>query len=95
MPPTTPPAGSCSFVPHIPYECWRHNCLAINHRFSTEPVARLSDLLLPAAEPGRDDWKSVVGMFANDSIMKEIDEETRKIREADRARARKKWKTDK
>jgi hypothetical protein len=58
-------------------------------------VARLSDLLRPAAEPGRDDWKSVVGMFANDPIMKEIDEETRKIREADRARARKKWKTDK
>jgi hypothetical protein len=32
-------------------------------------------------------------MFANDQIMKEIDEETRKIREADRERARKKWNT--
>jgi hypothetical protein len=58
-------------------------------------VARLSDLLRPAAEPGRDDWKSVVGMFANDPIMKEIDEEARKIRERDRERARKRWKTDK
>jgi hypothetical protein len=58
-------------------------------------VARLSDLLRPATEPGRDDWKSVVGMFANDPIMKEIDEETRKIRERDRERARKRWKTDK
>ena len=58
-------------------------------------VARLSDLLRPVGEPGRDDWKSTLGMFANDPIMKEIDEETRKIREADRERARKKWKTGK
>jgi len=56
-------------------------------------VARLSGLLRPAVEPGPDDWKSTLGMFANDPIMKEIDEETRKIREADRQRARKKWKT--
>ena len=53
-------------------------------------VSRLSDLLRPGAEPGRDDWKLTLGMFANDPIMKEIDEEARKIREADRERARKK-----
>ena len=40
-------------------------------------------------EPGRDDWKTVVGMFpADDPVMKQIDEEGRKIREADRERAR-------
>jgi hypothetical protein len=54
-----------------------------------EKVAQLSCQLKPASEPGRDDWKSVVGMFANDPIMKEIQEEGRKIREADRRRARK------
>ena len=51
-------------------------------------VARLSGQFRPDGEPGRDDWKSVVGMFANDPIMKEIQEEGRKIREADRRRAR-------
>ena len=40
-------------------------------------------------EPGRDDWKKTVGMFpADDPIMKQIHEEGRKIREADRERAR-------
>jgi hypothetical protein len=58
-------------------------------------VARLSDLPRAPGEPGRDDWKSVVGILANDPIMKEIDEETRKIRERDRERARRKWETDK
>lgn len=30
------------------------------------------------------DWRSTVGMFANDPVMKEIQEEGRKIREAER-----------
>jgi hypothetical protein len=30
------------------------------------------------------DWRSSIGMFANDPVMKEIDEEGRKIREEDR-----------
>ena len=55
-------------------------------------VARISGQLRPFGEAGRDDWKSVVGLFANDPIMKEIDEEARKIREADRRRARRKRK---
>jgi len=53
-----------------------------------QEVARLSREVQPDAEPGRDDWKSTVGMFANDPIMKEIDEEARKIREEDRRRTR-------
>lgn len=32
-------------------------------------------------------WRSTIGMFANDPIMKEIDEEGRKIREAEREEA--------
>ena len=56
-------------------------------------VARIKRELEQLEGPGRDDWKSTVGMFANDPIMKEIDEEARKIREADRRRARKKRKT--
>jgi hypothetical protein len=33
-------------------------------------------------------WRSTIGMFADDPLMKEIDEEGRKIREADREQAR-------
>ncbi len=35
------------------------------------------------------DWRSAVGMFAGDEVMKRIDEAGRRIREADRQRARK------
>lgn len=63
-------------------------------RVLEEKFDQLARHLRPDGEPGRDDWKSTVGMFANDPIMKEIDEEARKIREADRERARKKWKSE-
>ena len=33
------------------------------------------------------DWRSAIGMFANDPVMKEIDIEGRRIREEDRKRA--------
>ncbi|HUT95402.1 MAG TPA: hypothetical protein VMY37_38460 [Thermoguttaceae bacterium] len=32
-------------------------------------------------------WRSAIGMFANDAVMKEIDEEGRRIREEDRRKA--------
>ena len=51
-----------------------------------ETVARLlseSDTVV-----AKKDWRSTLGMFANDPIMKEIDEEGRRIREADRQQAR-------
>jgi len=57
-------------------------------------VEQLTKRLLPGEKlPPKKDWRSTVGMFANDPIMKEIQEEGRKIREADRRRARKKRKT--
>ena len=34
--------------------------------------------------PNKKDWQSTVGMFANDPVMKEIQEEGRKIRDAER-----------
>jgi hypothetical protein len=34
------------------------------------------------------DWRSTVGMFTGDPIMKEIDKAARKLREADRRRAK-------
>jgi hypothetical protein len=34
------------------------------------------------------DWRSTIGMFAGDEIMKQIDEEGRRIREKDRELAR-------
>ena len=47
-----------------------------------EVVARL------LSPPPEKDWRSTLGMFANDPVMKEIDEEGRKIREAERQEAR-------
>jgi hypothetical protein len=35
------------------------------------------------------DWRSVVGMFTGDEVMKRIDESVRRNREKDRERARK------
>ena len=40
------------------------------------------------AEPGRDEWKSTIGMFDNDPVMDEIIEEALKVREEDRQRTR-------
>jgi len=45
-------------------------------------VAQLMERIL--APPPEKDWRSTIGMFANDPVMKEIQEEGRKIREADR-----------
>ncbi len=42
-------------------------------------------VLKPAVEK---DWRSTVGMFADDPVMREIQEEGRKIREADREQAK-------
>ena len=50
-----------------------------------ETVARL--LSQSDSVVAKKDWRSTVGMFADDSIMKEIDEEGRRIREADRQQA--------
>ena len=40
------------------------------------------------APPPEKDWRSTIGMFANDPVMKQIQEEGRKIREAEREEAR-------
>ena len=48
-------------------------------------VAELMKRVL--ATPPEKDWRSTVGMFANDPVMKAIQEEGRKIREADREKA--------
>jgi hypothetical protein len=39
-------------------------------------------------QPGFDDWKNTVGMFDGDRVMKEIIDETLKVREEDRKRTR-------
>jgi hypothetical protein len=38
------------------------------------------------------DWRRTLGMFTGDEIMKQIDEEGRKIREKERRQARKLWR---
>jgi hypothetical protein len=50
-------------------------------------VARLSQLLPGESRPPEKNWRSTVGMFAGDAVMKEIIEEGRKIRERDREQA--------
>jgi hypothetical protein len=50
-------------------------------------VGELARRLLALEAPK--DWRSTIGMFAGDEVMKEIFEEGRKIREKDRAKARK------
>ncbi len=42
----------------------------------------------PPEESSGKDWRSVVGMFADSEFMRQVDEEGRKIREAERAAAR-------
>lgn len=50
-----------------------------------ETVAQL--LSQSAKATGKKDWRSTLGMFADDPVMREIDEEGRRIREADRRQA--------
>jgi hypothetical protein len=40
------------------------------------------------------DWRSTIGMFGDDPIMKEIFDEALKIRERDREQARRRWARD-
>ncbi len=49
-------------------------------------VAELMKRIL--APPPEKDWRSTIGMFANDPVMKEIDEEGSRIREAEREQIR-------
>jgi len=44
--------------------------------------------LVQEQKPPAKDWRRAIGMFANDEHMKEIEEEGRKIREAEREAAR-------
>jgi hypothetical protein len=50
-------------------------------------VVRLRAEVAHLAQPR--DWRSVVGMFAGDEFMKQVDEAGRKIREKDRQRFKK------
>ena len=51
-------------------------------------VAELKAEVARLAQPK--DWRSTIGMFSGDEGMKELFEEAHKLREADRARARRK-----
>jgi hypothetical protein len=50
-------------------------------------VARLGQLLAREPVSNGKDWRSTLGMFAGDAIMKEIIEEGRKLREREREQA--------
>ena len=46
-----------------------------------QEVARINQFLPGEKQPDHKDWRSSLGMFANDPIMKEIIEEGQKIRQ--------------
>ena len=46
-------------------------------------------LKLKPPHPDKNAWQAVVGMFADTDFMRQVDEEGRKIREAERAEAQK------
>ncbi len=50
-------------------------------------VDELRERRASADIPWRDDWRSTVGMFADDDVMQEILDEAQRIREADRRQA--------
>jgi hypothetical protein len=50
-----------------------------------EALERALDLKPPLTD--KNAWRGVVGMFAGSDFMREVDEEGRKIREAERAQA--------
>lgn len=56
-------------------------------------VTQLVAALNPS-KAGKYDWISTIGMFANDPVMKEIDEEALRFREEDRERCRKEFEAD-
>lgn len=64
------------------------NNVSLEGRVSTleQKVAELTVLVEKASQPK--DWRSTIGMFAGDEVMKRIFEAGRGIREADRRRAR-------
>jgi hypothetical protein len=51
-------------------------------------------LALKPGQTGKNGWRSVAGMFAGSDFMKEVDEEGRKIREAERAQAQQESATE-
>jgi hypothetical protein len=54
---------------------------------------QVAELKVAVESKGRSkDWRRTVGMFSGDEVMKQIDEEARKIRETDRRRARRRQK---
>ena len=53
-----------------------------------QEVARLSKLIPGETLTPKKDWRSTLGMFADDPIMKEIIDEGRKVRELDREQTR-------
>lgn len=51
-------------------------------------LERRLDELLTKSAPSVDSWRETVGMFTNDTLMKEIDAAGRAWREADRRKAK-------
>jgi hypothetical protein len=70
----------------------------MNQRTLEERVSALEQILAELMRHGQAagplDWRSTIGMFGDDPVMREIQDEGRKIREADRQAARQKAEED-
>jgi hypothetical protein len=53
-----------------------------------QKMERLIERRIDESQPAADDWKRTVGMFRGDPIVEEMIQESRRIREDDRRRAR-------
>ena len=52
---------------------------------TTKPTGSINDRMPPVTPKSPvKDWRSTLGMFSGDTLMKEIDEEGRRIREAEK-----------
>lgn len=67
----------------------------MTHSTLEQRVTRLEEIVARLRNGTRrtKDWRRTIGMFAGDEVMKQIEEEGRKIREADRAQVRRRRMT--
>lgn len=78
--------------PVVGRPAFQRSVLVVAQPTLEERVAALEEvvrhlLAQPVSVGGWRDWRGTVGMFDDDPVMREVDEEGRKIREEDRRRA--------
>ena len=89
--PSSGVAGGCEISISIPASPVHRVCMAtatLSARVTRLEKAVADILAKQPDKPGRDDWKSVVGMFDRDATMERIIERGAAIRRAERRKVR-------